>query len=394
VDTLRKLATTTFIEARPAAAAIDEALAETLRLVDEERDLSVQLFEVRTRLEELKALKEGATSFGSALRIQKERLCLSSWLKSLTAKDKEAAAITPTLSPSAELDQLCTALARIEEEAARQPSSSETIDRELARLGETLRKKTEEIAALRARIKGRRGLDKAREEYSIPEIERFLGRLEQALATYETVGDDSELAIEVNDLRSQVAELERRVGEPNIRARLERALAQVHFIAASILPKLDAEFPNYPIQLSIKDLSVKVLRPDREDWLWEIGSGANYLAYHIAVTTALQRFFMQTRNHPVPHLLIYDQPSQVYFPGSLVGDQAEPDWRDQDVKAVRKVFAALSNEVVQSGGNLQVIVLDHAAQDVWGGIENMHVVAEWRGREKLVPEAWLKSSNS
>ena len=45
IDTLRKLAATTFLDAKPAAAAIDEALAETLRLVDEERALSAQLFE-------------------------------------------------------------------------------------------------------------------------------------------------------------------------------------------------------------------------------------------------------------------------------------------------------------------------------------------------------------
>jgi hypothetical protein len=390
VDTLRKLATTTFTDSKPAAAAIDEALAETFRLVDQERTLSAELFELRTRLAELKGLKEGASAFGSALQIQKERLSLSSWLKGLAATDKAESAITPALRPSAELDQLCMALARIEQEALRQPSSSETIDRELVRLKDAIHNKTEQLEALRTRLKGRRGLEKASPEgYSIPEIERYLGRLEQALATYDTLGSDSELAFEIEQLRAQMAELGRRVGEPSIHARLERALAQVHSIAATILPKLDAEFPDYPIELSIKDLSIKILRPEREDWLWEIGSGANYLAYHIAVTAALQRFFMKTEGHPVPHLLIYDQPSQVYFPRSLAGDQPEPEWTDEEVEAVTKVFAALSDEVARSQGNLQVIILDHAAQDVWGTIGNIHLVGEWRGGEKLVPEAWL-----
>ncbi len=166
-------------------------------------------------------------------------------------------------------------------------------------------------------------------------------------------------------------------------------MAQVHSIAASILPKLDGEFPDYPIELSIKDLSVKILRPEREDWLWEIGSGANYLAYHIAVTTALQRFFIKTQGHPVPHILIYDQPSQVYFPRSPVGDQPEPEWSDEEVEAVRKVFAVLSAEIARSQGSLQVIVLDHAASEVWGTIDHIHVVGEWRGGEKLVPENWI-----
>ena len=47
---------------------------------------------------------------------------------------------------------------------------------------------------------------------------------------------------------------------------------------------------------------------------WEIGSGANWLAYHIAMTLALQKFFLGEPHHSVPGLLVYDQPSQVYFP--------------------------------------------------------------------------------
>jgi hypothetical protein len=36
------------------------------------------------------------------------------------------------------------------------------------------------------------------------------------------------------------------------------------------------------------------------------------------VTLALQRFFIGEVNHPVPGMLVYDQPSQVYFPrGSM-----------------------------------------------------------------------------
>jgi len=98
---------------------------------------------------------------------------------------------------------------------------------------------------------------------------------------------------------------------------------------------------------------------------------------------------MQSPSHPVPQLLVYDQPSQVYFPRSLTGDQPEPEWKDQDVNAVRKVFATLAAEVGASKGRLQVIVLDHASQDVWGGIDHIHALPEWRGPEKLVPLAWI-----
>ncbi len=222
VDILRKLARTTYMDAKPTVVAIDDALSENLRLVDQERDLSAELFELRTRLEELKALREGANAFEAALQIQKERLSLSSWLKGLADTDTPRSAITPTLWPSSELDQLCTALARIEEEAARQPTLWETTRRELIRLYDAIHGKTEQLEAVRGRLRGRKGLrEPFSEGYSIPEIERFLGRLEQALVTYDTVGSDSELAHDVEQLRTQMEELEQRVGEPNIRARVD-----------------------------------------------------------------------------------------------------------------------------------------------------------------------------
>ena len=63
-------------------------------------------------------------------------------------------------------------------------------------------------------------------------------------------------------------------------------------------------------------------------------------------------------------------------------------WNDEDVVAVRKVFQAISDEVGTSKGRLQVIVLDHADMDVWGEMDNVWLVENWRDGEKLVPESW------
>ena len=86
-----------------------------------------------------------------------------------------------------------------------------------------------------------------------------------------------------------------------------------------MLPELDSERPNDPIELVINDLTIKVKGPSREDYLWEIGSGANWLSYHVAVSLALQQFFIESSPSPVPGFIVYDQPSQVYFPQKLAG---------------------------------------------------------------------------
>jgi len=57
---------------------------------------------------------------------------------------------------------------------------------------------------------------------------------------------------------------------------------------------------------------------------------------------------------------------------------------------VQKVFKAAASEVLKHPGRLQVIVLDHADHDVWGNIEGIQLVEEWRGAgRKLVPEEWM-----
>jgi len=81
---------------------------------------------------------------------------------------------------------------------------------------------------------------------------------------------------------------------------------------------------------------VRVIRETRDDFLWEIGSGANWLAYHVALSLALQGYFLRLPHHPVPGLLIYDQPSQVYFParraGTLANEELDPTWKNEDVQ--------------------------------------------------------------
>jgi hypothetical protein len=58
--------------------------------------------------------------------------------------------------------------------------------------------------------------------------------------------------------------------------------------------------------------------------------------------------------------------------------------------AVRKVFELLSEEVLLAKGRLQVIVLDHADDDVWGNLPGVQLIEEWRVKA-LVPREWTDS---
>ena len=128
----------------------------------------------------------------------------------------------------------------------------------------------------------------------------------------------------------------------------------------------------------------------RPDFLWEIGSGANWLSYHVAAMLGLHELFLSMPSSPVPSLLVLDQPSQVYFPRTLAKEAKEgddPALRDEDVAAVRKVFETLAAAAASNG--LQILVLDHASDDVWQGVP-VHEVEEWRNGKALVPLEWLR----
>ncbi|MCP8633415.1 DUF3732 domain-containing protein [Pseudomonas mosselii] len=90
---------------------------------------------------------------------------------------------------------------------------------------------------------------------------------------------------------------------------------------------------------------------------------------------ALQKLFMSRKavEHPVPHFLIFDQPSQVYFPVKRAAkDDGEHELNDEDRIAVRKVFLALAAAVSALEGRLQIIVLDHADEGVWGTFQVLY----------------------
>ncbi len=393
VNLLRQIASTNSSLAHPSLAGIDVALTRLEVLRAQETDLAAKLTEHRQRLNELGRLVESSEAYGDAMRIQRDRLGLSNWLRDLTGNiDDPLIALGD--GGRDKILALCDNLDGLEIRLRTYPALSNTLDKEILRQRGAAEVVLGELSEVRAEIATlERDSDSARDEANrFDRLERFLGRLEQALQLYDRADQSSELRQNIAQLQAEIEALQRTVSESDIQRKLLNALTRVAHQANRLVPQLDAEWPDAPIRLVIEDLTVKVLRGSREDFLWEIGSGANWLAYHVVLMLALQRFFLGEPHHPVPGLLIFDQPSQVYFPKRAAGDDTTDaiPWRDQDVVAVRKVFSLLGAEVTAAGSRLQVIVLDHADQDVWGGLAGVNLIEEWRGRA-LVPAAWLSA---
>ena len=394
VDLLRRAAGANTRTSFTTIESIEPTLVQLQTLRARESTAAMDLSERRQRLSEMQRLLDNSQTYGSAIRIERDRLNIASWLRSKV--DDTADPLVALADGGREkLDALVNALAGAEIQLRAQPSLSDAFDKE--RL--LLRGEVEEAAGRLMSVRQEIALLEQKSEqvraatFRQDRIERFVGRLEQALVSLDRSEEGSELSEQVSQLKARIDDLRRIYSESQVNSKKTNALRLIENIAAGIIPLLDAEWPTAPIQIVTEDLTIRVIHTDRSDYLWEIGSGANWLAYHVAVTLALQRFFLEQPNHPVPGILIYDQPSQVYFPR---GFETESDvrrgrTRDEDIAAVRAVFETIGKEVVKAKGRLQAIVLDHAGADVWGEIEGVSLAEEWRGDFKLVPQDWLAS---
>ncbi|SEK37740.1 Protein of unknown function [Pseudoxanthomonas sp. GM95] len=400
IEHLEEIVTRTDVSLKVSMSTISSALLELESLEREEREVSRELTTLRHRLEEMNRMRVGVQQYDQALSLQRGRLQLSSWLGSHADHDADCPMCgSHTDSAKLKLRALSQRLGEVEVMAGggKNLEVPAAFDRELQRVTAEVGTMTERLKSVQVRKRALTGRSKEAKEqqFSAKQTERFIGNVESSLKLHRRLGSDSELLEEVRLLKEAMQALERSLREQDVEARKNRALRIINGNAAKLLPDLDVENPGDPISLEINDLTIKVHGSDRDDYLSEIGSGSNWLSYHLAALLALHQFYLSQQHSPVPAFLVLDQPSQVYFP-KRVGSRSDeveedPAFRDEDVEAIRKAFEVMGSVVLAEKGSLQLIVLDHAPGEVWGGIEGIVGLPEWRNGTKLVPVEWLVS---
>lgn len=232
---------------------------------------------------------------------------------------------------------------------------------------------------------------------------------------------------EKNDLDQQIEELNDEIAKFNfdIDELRQKQLTSIVNKSNSYVPNF-AEFDEIA-SFSKEDLTVKVKNKYSSEsyFLWETGSGSNWVAYHIATMLGLHKHFIYKKT-PVFNFIIFDQPSQVYFPKVNYQHTKDFDFNDEkksnnidkgfsDLECVQEMFKIMSKaisdnklkkivtNVAEDGteyeteelfdSNLQIIVLDHAGPDVWKdkeGINDINPLEEWTLNNRLVPQSWIK----
>lgn len=228
---------------------------------------------------------------------------------------------------------------------------------------------------------------------SFAERQAFLqGRIQQFLETASEPdsGRVAELTIRVATRQAAVDELAALLDPDEEREQLMSRLALIGRDMLRLADRLALEHSGVLVRLDVKRLTVVSDTSEGPAPLNRIGSGANWIGYHLVAHLALHKYFLE-HNRPVPSFLMLDQITQAYYP-SDVHDASELPSTDDDRQAVQALFELIHDVVTELDDELQVIVCDHANLAIdWfqdSVIENL------RGGKKLIDPAWLVEATS
>jgi hypothetical protein len=186
--------------------------------------------------------------------------------------------------------------------------------------------------------------------------------------------------------RSKVALLEQELDPEAARERLETFLSFIGRYMTEYSTKLELEHRGSQLRLDTRNLTVIADTLNGPVPLFRMGSGENWVGYHVLAHLALHKWFRQ-KDRPVPGFLFLDQPSQAHYPPENDVEGSIDTLRNEDQAAVLQLFQLISDAAAELAPELQVVVLDHAdLKTDW--FENS-VIERWRGGSKLVPQTWL-----
>ncbi|WP_350286908.1 DUF3732 domain-containing protein [uncultured Croceitalea sp.] len=232
----------------------------------------------------------------------------------------------------------------------------------------------------------------------------YVGKIEHALSNLKKIEPSSELNKEIEIINGNIATKKTALKKLNEKFDKESSLQKLTKLIGKYVKILSIESkenrlvhldPDNSLNVKIEDTKTK-----NRYYLARLGSGANYMGYHLATMFGLHEFFWQLKKNNkvnyIPSFLILDQPSQVYYPESLNSKGKSIQKNSKDVEDTKKIFEACVEFLKNTENNVQLILLEHVPEDMWEDIDSKYInlVEEWRGTEgnddfkALIPQEW------
>lgn len=368
------------------------------KLQKNEKEILDLLDEKKYKLQLLKSFNISSISYTGALVTQKERLeyVANGWLDKTKlntcpvcgSDNTKAAEDIAKLFSS--FDDINNKLADINKSKDILSKEVTILEKEIIELENQLNNLNRELELLSTRYNQ---IEERRR--SVENTYRFVGRIEQNLKNLDEIKIDGKIIEEIENLQAEIRNLSQQINASNYQFRLNDAISRIALSINFYKQLLMVENYENPTRIDIKDLTLEISsRNGRKDYLWEIGSGSNWLGYHISAIISLHEYFLKLpkKDNHVPSLIVFDQPSQAYFPEIAKNDEnTQMNSKSDDLDRVRAIFNSLSTFLDRTKKGCQVIVLEHASNEIWGGIPNTHFVDgyRWIKDKALIPNNWM-----
>lgn len=215
----------------------------------------------------------------------------------------------------------------------------------------------------------------------------ILGRISLYLESLPELPDTKELEKQAERLREQSAALNDELSDDRVKDRIDSITSILGQRMTEWGRDLELEHSKFPLRLDLKKLTIVADTADGPVPMGRMGSGENWVGYHLIGHLALHEWFTN-RNRPVPRFLFLDQPSQVYFPAEKDVEGSMDRLKENDRHLVLRMFRFVFDVVEAIAPGFQVVITEHA--DINEDWFQKAVVERWRGGFKLIPEGWTR----
>ncbi|MES2948154.1 MAG: DUF3732 domain-containing protein [Pseudomonadota bacterium] len=213
-----------------------------------------------------------------------------------------------------------------------------------------------------------------------------LGRLETLFPTApENTEPQSNL---VGSLQSQIDD----ISVEDVQTKRNAVLSLINEIAATLLKQTGDALYNYATwhpEFVYNEKRLRLRKP-LSSVIENVGSSSNHMFMHLLHFLSLHAVALVEKSPFIPAFLIIDQPSRPYYPSEVPMDGVQ--LKSEDGELVRVAFELLDGFVKEMrdvhAHEFQMIVFEHVNADAFQGLENVQVLPEFRGSERLIPESW------
>lgn len=377
-----------------ARADIDEVaiytdFGETLAQLDQERAaLWGRISELNQDRKAAQSYVSAQSEFGREVSEQRARLSSIGLYKSDDGEKSRCPICSAEHDkPVAAVEDIRKALAGVNEQLSSVQKESphlqrhiNELDAEIERLSGQLRETSRE---LRAAIESDEEAKAAQEQ--LVTRARYIGRLTNFLETISPGEEDGPEDGELNQIKAMIEAVLSKIRSEEVESKIDTFLDLIGQKMTEYSHRLDLEHKGSSLRLDIKKLTVVANTEDGPIPLNRMGSGENWVGYHVLAHLSLHWWFRR-RSRPVPSFLILDQPTQAYYPMDAQDGSLEEIKVDEDRMAVLSLFRLMFDACQEIETPFQLIVLDHAhLHERW--FEDA-IIEEWRGENALVPYDW------